>query len=71
MKDLVKIKLLAIMHILIHSSNHNRVKLMVFNATVNKKYISVISRKSVLLVEETDDVVSSTARHERDSNSQL
>jgi hypothetical protein len=60
---------------------------MVFNATFNN--ISVISLKSVLLVEETGvprgnhwpaashrqtishNVVSSTPRHERDSNSQL
>jgi hypothetical protein len=52
--------------------------LMMFNATFNN--ISVISRLSVLLVEETGEnhwqhlshnVVSSTPRHERRSNSQL
>ena len=58
---------------------------MVFNATFNN--ISVISWQSVLLVEETEypekttdlsqvtdishKVVSSTSRHEQDSNSQL
>jgi hypothetical protein len=63
-----------------------RVKFMVFNATFNN--ISVISWRSVLLVEETGvrrenhrpvarrrqtlshNVVSSTPRHEQDSNSQ-
>jgi hypothetical protein len=48
-----------------------------FNATFNK--ISIISWRSVLLVEETEvsgqtsshNVVSSTPRDERDSNSQL
>jgi hypothetical protein len=65
----------------------NNVRVLVFNATFNN--ISVISWRSVLLVEETGvpgenhrpvashfqtlshDVVSSTLRHERDSNSQL
>ena len=46
---------------------------MVFNTTFNN--ISVISWQSVLLVEETgvpeENVVSSTPRHERGSNSQL
>ena len=55
---------------------------MVFSATFNN--ISVISWRSVLLVEETgvagenqrpeqviDNIVSSTPRHGRDSNSQL
>ena len=51
---------------------------MVFNATFNN--ISVISWRSVLLVEETGEnhrqtlshnVVSSSPHHERDSNSQL
>jgi len=50
---------------------------MVFNATFSN--ISVISWQPVLLVEETrvpgetlsHNVVSSTPRHERDSNSQL
>ena len=61
----------------------NRVGVMEFNATFNN--ISVISLRSVLLVEETwknhwpvashwqtlsHNVVSSTPRHERDSNSQ-
>jgi len=58
------------------------VKAMVFNATFNN--ISVISLRSVLLVEETGvvprashwqnlshKIVSSIPRHERDSNSQL
>jgi hypothetical protein len=59
------------------------VMVMVFNATFNN--ISVISWLQVLLVEETcvpgekhqpttslsHNVVSSTPRHERDSNSQL
>ena len=65
----------------------NNVRVLVFNATFNNN--SVISWRSVLLVEETGvpgenhrpvashfqtlshDVVSSTLRHERDSNSQL
>ena len=44
-----------------------RVRVMVLNATFNN--ISVISWRSVLLVEETGE--SSTPRDERDSNSQL
>jgi hypothetical protein len=56
-----------------------RIKVMVFNTTFNN--IPVISWWSVLLVEETGvpgenlsefhKVVSSTPRHERDTNSQL
>jgi hypothetical protein len=56
------------------------VRVMVFNATFNN--IAVISRRAVLFDEETGDlphatgklshnVVSSTPRHEWDSNSQL
>ena len=48
------------------SSLIRRVRVMVFNATFNN--ISVISWRSVLLVEETGE--SSTPRDERDSNSQ-
>jgi hypothetical protein len=44
-----------------------RVRVMVLNATFNN--ISVISWRSVLLVEETGEY--STPRDERDSNSQL
>ena len=65
-------------------SNRIRIRVMVFNATFNN--ISAISWRSVLLVEETGEnhrpaashwqtlshnVVSSTPRHERGSNSQL
>ena len=64
----------------------SRFRVMVFNGTFNK--ISVISWRSILLMEETGvfgenhrpvashlqtlshNVVSSTPRHERDSNSQ-
>jgi len=52
----------------------DRFKVMVINATFNN--ISVISRRSVLFMEETTNlpnaisVVSGTPRHELDSNSQ-
>ena len=56
-----------------------RLRIVVFNATFNN--ISVISCRSIVLMEETrvpgenhrqtDNVVLSTPRHERGSNSQL